>query len=153
NRAQRQYVQLSYDDAEEDQVCDPEPHRGSELLEPGSEGDEKFLAGHGTRRCGRLINRYAATLDGAFSRLTSTAEPSYRLVKIVRAFSGRASRYEARRGHWWQCASAARWRRRGGPAPSNRGDQRAPRRPPERRQRCRPDARHRPPGRPHPAAD
>src|SRR5207244_7721545 len=104
-RAQREDVQLGDDDAEEDQVRDPEPHRGSELLEPGSEGDEKFLAGHGTRRCGRLINRYAATLDGAFSRLTSTAEPSYRLVKIVRAFRGRASRYEARRGHWWQCAS------------------------------------------------
>src|SRR5216110_1204511 len=95
---------------EEDQARDPEPHRGSELLEPRPEGDENFLAGHGTRRCGRLINRYAATLEGAFSRLTSTAEPSYRLVKIVRAFRGRASRDEARRGHWWQCASAARWR-------------------------------------------
>src|SRR5207244_11820891 len=109
-RAHSEDVQLGDDDAEEDQVRDPEPHRGAELLEPRSEGGEKLLAGHGTRRCGRLLNRYAATLEGAFSRLTSTAEPSYRLVKIARAFRGRASRDEARRGHWRQCASAARWR-------------------------------------------
>src|SRR6266571_3217843 len=125
-RAQSEDVQLGDDDAEEDQVRDPEPHRGSELLEPGSEGDEKFLAGHETRRCGRLLNRYAATLDGAFSRLTSTAEPSYRLVKIARAFRGRASYDEARRGHWWQCASAAPWRCRGGPTPSDCGDRGGP---------------------------
>src|SRR5205823_15105231 len=129
DRARGEQVQLRHDDAEEDEVGDAEPERPSELLQPGPEEDEELLAVHGTRRCGGSINRYAALPGDAFSGGGFTAEPSYRLGKIVRAFARRASD-ESRHRDWRECALAVGRDRGGGRATEeNRGDIGRPRGP------------------------